>query len=541
MKAVLYAAKSTADLKGSIPDQLAACRALAAAEGWEIAGEFSDEAASAYTGNRGVGLERAMALAEQLAPAALVVWHSNRIARGGGDSPDAAKHLAEYLFRAQRASVRLCSVQDDHTFSNPILAVVMGEMAHQESKIKSANVRKGIERRRATAKSVGPVPLGYEPDPEFGLRPLKAEVRHVKRVFELAAAGLSYQAVAREMNLKRVPTKRGGTWAGAVTAQMIRNRQYLGEIRDGAGGWMVAKHEAIIDRVLFDTANAPRQRRGGQKGNGGGRKPSVHLLTGGLLIHGRCGSAMWARSTSPPRRDGGRDHYYECPGVRDGRCDVGLKVPQAAVDEVVISHLAATSIDAERSRQLIADRTAERRRTAAEQLAAAEKERAEADEALERVRRDYMRGAITAEDWLDLRPRLEEELEAASAALEPLSAAEAAPDPQDTIPAAMTALEVVQASLAGGNLPAVRGAIEQLFESFTIGETDEGLTILPEPRLGALETLDGAVLVDEHGETSFRRVPLPVEPTAGLSSNWQFLLAEALGAPISLLRDDDAR
>jgi hypothetical protein len=61
--AVLYGAKSSEDVRGSIPTQLEDCRALAEREGWEILNHFQDEAFSAYSGNRGPGLERAKALA----------------------------------------------------------------------------------------------------------------------------------------------------------------------------------------------------------------------------------------------------------------------------------------------------------------------------------------------------------------------------------------------------------------------------------------------------------------------------------------------
>lgn len=56
--AVLYAAKSTTDPRGSIPTQIADARAAALLEGREIVAEHHDEAASAFTGNRGQGLTR---------------------------------------------------------------------------------------------------------------------------------------------------------------------------------------------------------------------------------------------------------------------------------------------------------------------------------------------------------------------------------------------------------------------------------------------------------------------------------------------------
>ena len=59
MRAVIYAAKSTEDEKGSIPDQLEDGRKLAAARDFEVAAEHQDEAKSAYPGNRGDGLAAA--------------------------------------------------------------------------------------------------------------------------------------------------------------------------------------------------------------------------------------------------------------------------------------------------------------------------------------------------------------------------------------------------------------------------------------------------------------------------------------------------
>mgnify|MGYP000973375565 CR=1 FL=1 len=88
MRAILYAAKSTADVKGSIAAQLQDGRELAAAEDLQVAGEFFDESASAYSGDRGPELAAAQRLAEQIAledgEAHFVVQHSDRLARGDG-------------------------------------------------------------------------------------------------------------------------------------------------------------------------------------------------------------------------------------------------------------------------------------------------------------------------------------------------------------------------------------------------------------------------------------------------------------------------
>src|SRR5256885_16767385 len=65
---VVYAAKSTEDRRGSIPDQLHDCReALAGAGERLLVAEYSDEACSAFLEDRGPGLLDAMQHAEELA------------------------------------------------------------------------------------------------------------------------------------------------------------------------------------------------------------------------------------------------------------------------------------------------------------------------------------------------------------------------------------------------------------------------------------------------------------------------------------------
>src|SRR3954464_10379489 len=143
--AVIYAAKSTEDKHGSIPTQLTDCHSLAEREGWQVVAEYSDEGFSAYKGNRGPDLARARAHAAELG-AVLVVQHSDRLARGAGDAPGAAEHLAEIVFWSRRHGVELRSVQDDSTFSNPLLAFAMGERNMEDSRRKAAAVSSGMKR-----------------------------------------------------------------------------------------------------------------------------------------------------------------------------------------------------------------------------------------------------------------------------------------------------------------------------------------------------------------------------------------------------------
>ena len=77
-QAILYAAKSTEDIHGSIPTQLEDGQKLAERESLEVVGEYADEAASAYNGDRGPELAAALEHAQRIG-ASLIVQHSDRL------------------------------------------------------------------------------------------------------------------------------------------------------------------------------------------------------------------------------------------------------------------------------------------------------------------------------------------------------------------------------------------------------------------------------------------------------------------------------
>lgn len=165
---VIYAAKSTIDKHGSIPTQIEDCRKVAKREKWEVVAVHQDEAASAYSGDRGDGLARALEECERLAherrTCCLIVQHSDRLARGDGRE---AKHLVEYAIWAIKTGVRIVSVQDPEMLPQGemalLLAAVGGMRNHQDSKRKSESVQNGLRTRARVEGKLcgGQRPYGY--------------------------------------------------------------------------------------------------------------------------------------------------------------------------------------------------------------------------------------------------------------------------------------------------------------------------------------------------------------------------------------------
>jgi len=290
MNAVLYAAKSTQDARGSIGTQLADGRALAERDGLTVVGEYQDEAASAYHGNRGEGLARAQAHAEREG-AALIVQHSDRLARGDGGE---AQHLVEIVLWARRSGVTLRSVQDPQTFDGMglVYAALMGDRNHEGSARKSKAVTDGMRRRAADRGKLagGPRPYPYQWVSELiegrkvsHLEVVPDEAEVVREVYRLTINGMSQMGIARDLNARRVPTLRAAQWTQGSVRKILTNPLYVGRIRH-KGEEFAGEHDAIITAETFTATVAIREAATRTKGHGGGTRPNgPHLLTNGLL------------------------------------------------------------------------------------------------------------------------------------------------------------------------------------------------------------------------------------------------------------------
>jgi hypothetical protein len=132
----------------------------------------------------------------------LVVQGTDRLARGDGVK---AQHLIEVVLWARKSGVTIRSVQDDATSENLVMAVVMGERNHEDSRRKALAT---ASRRRAAERGewCGPVPDGYliERTPDGAaitrrvvMDPERREV--YLRIWDMAIAGATVNEIVREL------------------------------------------------------------------------------------------------------------------------------------------------------------------------------------------------------------------------------------------------------------------------------------------------------------------------------------------------------
>jgi DNA invertase Pin-like site-specific DNA recombinase len=327
---VIYAAKSTEDRRGSIPEQLRECREAIEADPRRcLIAEYSDEAFSAYRRDRGPGLRDAIQHAEDLAVehgiAELWAQHSDRIARGDGRK---ARHTVEIALWALKHDVRVRTLQDPETFRDLLYAVVTGQRNNEDSKRKAISSQAGRKRAVARGEYIGHLPDGYKLDREIDdagqlckrmvIDPDRQALFEL--LFRLALRGRMCGQVARTLNERGWLTKpvkgvdRPRPFDVGKVYELLHNPRYAalsvyrGEIL-ARGHWPAYISERQHERLCRQLAH-PRE--GHSKG------PLDTYLLARLACCGRCGHRLRI-ATGRVRDDGTRARKYVCSSHRQYR------------------------------------------------------------------------------------------------------------------------------------------------------------------------------------------------------------------------------
>ena len=342
---VIYAAKSTEDVRGSIPDQLRQCREAINDEGGRIVvSDYVDESFSAFHRSRGPGLADAMRhvedLAEEHGMAELWALHSDRLARGDGRT---ARHAVEIALWALKHDVRVRTVQDPDTFRDLLYAVVIGQRNHEDSRRKGLAVAAGYRRAVERGGYTGAKPDGYRVAVEVGehgaiARRLEIDPARqpaIAMIFRLALAGNRSGAIARVLNAAGwktkppVRTRAPNAWDANRVLGVLRNPRYA--------GLAVVKGE-VVARGSWQPYISERQHRRIQARVKRRRptkapRPLEPYLLAGLGRCGRCGANLYCH-TGDRRHDGTFSRRYVCR--RHARDYDGSRCPAPRLDAELV-------------------------------------------------------------------------------------------------------------------------------------------------------------------------------------------------------------
>ena len=232
-------------------------------KGYELVAVFTDAGVSAYTDKISKRPDFARLLDEADAGAfdVVVVHTLDRWARNSAV-------LAQSLARLGKAGVGFASVteQIDHTTpAGQMILTTLGAAQQFFSAQTGVHVRKAHREKASKGIAVGPAAFGLmrpEPGAAFQIVPEEAEAVEVS--FQMRRTGISYGQIAAWLNDQGCRTRKGRRFTGHAVKDILGCRLYIGLVRCGDEEFE-GKHEAIVDRELFDGVQRLRKQRTGTR------------------------------------------------------------------------------------------------------------------------------------------------------------------------------------------------------------------------------------------------------------------------------------
>lgn len=300
---VIYARQSL-DRTGAgaaVDRQVADCRRLAEARGWQVTEVISDNDISASNGKRRPGYERLLNLMLTGQIHAVVVWHVDRLTRRLVD-------LEQVITVCESTGVRLATVTGDldlSTDTGRMVARILASVARGEVERKGARQRRANQ-QRADAGLMGWTrrPFGYDKVDGRIVR-VEVEAHALQDAARLVLAGSTLAAGVRMLDDHGLTTTIGKPWNVTSLRRALLSPRYAGRVTyNGAdvaeGAWPVILDQGTQQR-LAEVLRDPRRRL--QRGT------ERKYLLSGLARCGRCGAVMFG---SPTVQKGRRYDIYRC-------------------------------------------------------------------------------------------------------------------------------------------------------------------------------------------------------------------------------------
>lgn len=346
MRTITYARFSTdRQTEASIEDQQRVCREFAAARGWQIVGEFTDQGISgAAMGNR-PGANAALAAAGS--GDLLLLADLTRLAR--------SQDLAPMIDRLRFRGVRVIGVLDSFDSDAPHAGMQAGLSGLMSSELRASirvRTHSALQMRAQQQRPTGGRCYGYD---AAGIL-LEDEAAVVREIFERAAQGETLRGMALSLNTRGVPAPGAGwqretraadgRWRVSGIHALLENERYIGRlvwnrsewVKDPDTGkrqrrerpkdqWVIRECPAIVDRKTFESVRMRSTERA--RAFGGGRGGPARYLLSGILLCESCGQRLIATGKAG-------SHYYCSTWRHAGTCQLNTGVRRDVAEERIL-------------------------------------------------------------------------------------------------------------------------------------------------------------------------------------------------------------
>ena len=216
---------------------------------------------------------------------------------------------------------------DTQTASGRMFLKIIGIFAEFERENIIERVKVGIERKIREGYAIGGLAsYGYDRPKNQKIQTInEQEAEIVREVFDMYTnQGVSINDIARRLNVRKIPTKKGSVWGSIGVRRMLGNSNYIGNvrhhIRDEENGYSVeGLHEGIIEQELFD---ATQKLLVNNKKATPRKLPREGNYFSGFLVCGQCGYKMITHNIYKPTKDGAKSvtGSYFCEKKKFGVC-----------------------------------------------------------------------------------------------------------------------------------------------------------------------------------------------------------------------------
>lgn len=348
MKVAIYVRVSSerqAEKELSIPAQTKAIQQYCQEKGWIIVNEYIERGKSAKTDDR-EEFQKMIAMAKRSNRPfdAIIVHKFDRFSRKRDD------HVI-YKALLNKCGVKVISITEQTEAETPQDMLLEG-MLEVMSEFFNANlateVRKGMTQNAKQGFSNGGTPpygyrtehlaMGHQKTKAVWVLGPREEIDVVRWIFnQYAYEKKGYHKIASELNERKVPTQKGGTWSASTIRAFVYNESYIGrkcwnkqdyqtkgKKWNDRSEWIITEnaHPFIITEELFNLCQEVAK----QRNNGGGEthkpfdaKPTSPFWLRGTMVCDKCGTKMVGNSASTRTKSGGQK-YYTCGGyLRKGK------------------------------------------------------------------------------------------------------------------------------------------------------------------------------------------------------------------------------
>ena len=268
--------------------------------GWLYAGVYSDEALTGTKENRS-GFQSLLTDCRAGKIDMVIVKSISRLARNTVTLLETVRELkslgVDVFFEEQNIHTLSCEGE--------LMLTILAGYAQEESLSASENMKWKVRKNFEKGIPWNGTLLGYRlVDGRYVIVPEEAEI--VRLIYQLYLDGLGYEGIARELNRRKIKTRKGNEWNHSSVLWILHNYSYTGNLmlqrtytenhitkkyRMNTGEYPMYhvedSHEAVILQEMYDAVQKESERRAAKY-----KKTENKNLTAytGRVFCGKCGA-----------------------------------------------------------------------------------------------------------------------------------------------------------------------------------------------------------------------------------------------------------